>query len=249
MKGLLLFFIAFVFCINITGQKPDSFYYQALVRNTKGELVVSRQVSFRLSILAGNTSGVAVYIETQTAATDKTGLISLTIGNGSDKTGNFSTIDWNADKYFLKVETDPEGGDNYTETNTTQLLNVPFEAQKKSTKRPTEIVIEDEFLMTRKYVGEFLDYRHTGQENSDFPNIIWIKTSLDKTFGKLSAYGKTCDFTIGDHLYIRRIFYSPGDVSGSGYWIYQIENDASMYYRLSEFQYDKKVYVETLFAQ
>jgi hypothetical protein len=249
MKGLLLFFIAFVFCLSGTGQKPDSFYYQALVRNTTGELVVSKQVSFRLSILAGNTSGVAVYIESQTASTDRDGLVSLTVGNGSDKTGNFSTIDWNSDKYFLKVETDPEDGVNYTEVNTTQLLNVPFEAQKKSTKRPTEIVIEDEFLMTRKYVGEFLDFRHTGQENSDFPNIIWIKTSLDKTFGKLSAYGKTCDFTVGDHLYIRRIFYSPGDVSGSGYWIYQIENDSSIYYRLSEFQYDKKVYVETLFAQ
>jgi len=38
-------------------------------------------------------------------------------------------------------------------------------------------------------------------------------------------------------------------VSGSGYWIYQIENDSSTYYRLSEFQYDKKVYIETLFRQ
>jgi len=249
MKGLLLFFVAFVFCLNGNGQKPESFYYQALVRNGSGELVVSKPLVFRISILAGSASGVGVYIETQNATTNRDGLITLIIGNGSDKTGNFNTIDWNTDKYFLKVETDPEGGDNYTEVNITQLLNVPFEAQKKSTKRPTEIVIEDEFLMTRKYVGEFVDYRHTGQENSDFPNIIWIKTSMDKTFGKLSAYGKTCDFTIGDHLYIRRIFYSPGDVSGSGYWIYQIENDSSIYYRLSEFQYDKKVYVETLFAQ
>ena len=96
--------------------------------------------------------------------------------------------------------------------STTQLLNIPFESQKKSAKRATEVVIEDEFLMTRKYVGEFLDYRHTGPETSDGPNIIWIKTSMDKTFGKLSAYGKNCDFTLGDNLYIRRIFYSPGDV-------------------------------------
>ena len=131
--------------------------------------------------------------------------------------------------------------------STTQLLNIPYESQKKSAKRATEVVIEDEFLLTRKYIGEFLDYRHTGPETSDGPNIIWIKTSMDKTFGKLSAYGKNCEFTIGDNLYLRRIFYSPGDVSG--YWIYQIENDSSVYYRLSEFQYDKKVYVETLFLQ
>jgi hypothetical protein len=249
MKGLLLFFIAFVFCLNGSGQRPESFYYQALVRNETGELVVSKPLSFRVSIIAGNASGVAVYIETQTATTNSDGLVTLTIGNGSDKTGSFISIDWNADKYFVRVETDPSGGTSFTQMSTLQLLNIPFEIQKKSAKRPTEIVIEDEFLITRKYVGDFLDYRHTGQDNSDFPNIIWIKTSMDKTFGKLSALGKNCDFTPGDHLYIRRIFYSPGDVSGSGYWIYQIENDSSTYYRLSEFQYDKKVYIETLFRQ
>ena len=247
MKGLLLFFVAFVFCLNGNAQKPESFYYQALIRNGTGELVASKPLSFRISILTGSASGVGVYIETQKATTNKDGLISLTIGNGSDKTGNFSTIDWNTDKYFLKVETDATGGTAYSEINTIQLLNIPFESQKKSARRASEIVIEDEFLLTRKYIGGFLDYRHTGPETSDGPNIIWIKTSMDKTFGKLSAYGKNCEFTIGDNLYLRRIFYSPGDVSG--YWIYQIENDSSVYYRLSEFQYDKKVYVETLFLQ
>jgi hypothetical protein len=247
MKGLFLFFVAFVFCLHGYGQKPESFYYQALVRNGTGELVVSKPLSFRISILAGSASGVGVYIETQKATTNKDGLITLTIGNGSDKTGNFSTIDWNTDKYFLKVETDATGGTAYSEMSTIQLLNIPFESQKKSAKRASEIVIEDEFLLTRKYIGQFIDYRHTGPETSDGPNIIWIKTSMDKTFGKLSAYGRNCEFTIGDNLYLRRIFYSPGDVSG--YWIYQIENDSSLYYRLSEFQYDKKVYVETLFLQ
>ena len=247
MKGLFLFFAAFVFCLHGYGQKPESFYYQALIRNGTGELVVSKPLSFRISILAGSASGVGVYIETQKATTNKDGLITLTIGNGSDKTGNLNTIDWNTDKYFLKIETDPTGGTAYTEMSTVQLLNIPYESQKKTAKRASEIVIEDEFLLTRKYIGEFLDYRHTGPETSDGPNIIWIKTSMDKTFGKLSAYGKNCEFTIGDNLYLRRIFYSPGDVSG--YWIYQIENDSSVYYRLSEFQYDKKVYVETLFLQ
>jgi len=239
--------MAFVFCLTVSGQKPESFYYQALIRNEKGELVVSRPVSFRISILAGSASGLVVYSETMSESTNRDGLVSLIIGTGTDKTGYLVSIDWSADKYFLKIEADPAGGNTYTEMSITQLLNVAFESQKKSTKRSTEVVIEDEFLMTRKFIGSFVTYRHTGPETSDGPNIIWIKTSMDKTFGKLSAYGKSCNFTVGDNLYIRRIFYSPGDVSG--YWIYQIENDSSLYYRLSEFQYDKKVYVETLFLQ
>ena len=181
MKGLLLFFVAFVFCLHGNGQKPESFYYQALVRNGTGELVVSKPLSFRISILAGSASGVGVYIETQRATTNKEGLITLTIGNGSDKTGNFSTIVWNSDKYFMIVETDATGGTDYTEMSTIQLLNIPFESQKKSAKRASEIVIEDEFLLTRKYIGEFLDYRHTGPETSDGPNIIWIKTVREIT--------------------------------------------------------------------
>jgi hypothetical protein len=247
MKGLLIFFIAFVFCLAGSGQNPESFNYEALVRDEAGKLVVSKQVSFRLSVLVGNPSGVVVYSETQSAVTNKDGLISLNIGTGADKTGNIAAIDWNADIYFLKVEADPAGGTAYSYMSTTQLLNIPFEVEKKSSKRSSEEVIEDQFVVTRKYAGEYIDYRHTGPGTSEGPNIIWIKTSLDKSLGKLSAYGKTCQFTPGDKLYIRRIFYSPGDVTG--YWVYQIENNSSVFYRLSEFQYDKKVYVETLFSK
>jgi hypothetical protein len=247
MKGLLIFLIVFVFYVRASGQKPESFDYQAQVRNATGELVLSKTVSLKLSIVAGNPSGFVVYSETQTTTTNQDGLISIKIGTGKNKTGSLSTIDWNDEKYFLKVETDPEGGNSYRAMDASQLISVPYESQKTSSKRTSEIIIEDEFLVTRKYVGEYLDYRHTGPSTSDGPNIIWIKTSLDKTFGKLSAYGKSCDFKRGDKLYLRRIFYSPGDISG--YWVYHIENDSSVYYRLSEFQYDKKVFVESLFSQ
>lgn len=245
MKGVLFYLTVFVFCSLGYGQRPDSFYYQTVVRDRTGQLVVSKTLTLKLSILAGSPTGLVVYSEKQTDTTNKEGLISLVVGEGSDKTRTFTTIDWNADKYFLKVEVDTAGGSDFAMLGTTQVLNVPFETLKKSEKRSTEVVLEDEFLVTRKYVGQYVDFRHTGPENSAGPNIIWIKTTLDKNFGKLSAYGRTCDFKAGDKLYLRRIYYSPGDVTG--YWIYQIENDSSVFYRLSEFQYDKKVYVETMF--
>ncbi len=247
MKGLLPFFVAFIFCFEGSGQNPESFNYQALVRNDAGKLVVSRPVSFKLSILSGNSSGVVVYSETQTVTTNSDGLVSLMIGDGADRLGNLTAIDWNSDTYFLKVEADPAGGTAYTEMSNTQLLNIPSESQKRNMNRSSETVIEDEFFLTRKYVGEYIDFRHTGPDNNNGPNIIWIKTSMDKSYGKLSAYGKNCEFSPGDKLYIRRIFYSPGGVTG--YWVYQIENNSSKFYRLSEFQFDKKVYVETLFSR
>jgi hypothetical protein len=115
-----------------------------------------------------------------------------------------------------------------------------------STAKKTSSILEaDEILITRKYIGNFIEYRHTGPDTFDGPNIIWIKTTLDNTYGKISAYGKKCDFSAGDRIYLKRSYYTPGTVSG--YWIYQVENDSSVYYRASDYQYDKKVLIQSWF--
>lgn len=245
MKRLIIFLIAFVFCVRGSSQNPESFNYQAIVHDFAGEAVITKPVSVKFSILSGSTSGTVVYSENHIATTSQSGLISLSIGKGTDKTGNFIAINWNSESYFLKVEIDPAGGTSYTEISITQLLNVPYELQKKPSKKSDDLLEEDELLITRKYIGNFLDYRHTGPDTYSGSNLIWIKTSMDKTLGKISAYGKTCRFSVGDRLYLRKLYYSQGNVSG--YWIYQIENDSSIFYRVSEYQYDQKVSVETMF--
>lgn len=245
MKGLLLSFIALVFCIKLTGQELDSFNYQAVVRDATGKTLVTKGVSFRCSILSGSTSGTVIYCENHKVITNPSGLISVAIGKGTEKTGNFRTIDWNAESYFLRIEIDTAGGTDFIEISTTQLLNITYESLSKTSDQLASLLKEDEFLVTRKFIGNFVDYRHTGPDNYSGYNIIWIKTTMDRTYGKISAYGKTCDFSNGDNLYLRRMYFSHGDVSG--YWLYQIENDSSLYYRVSEFQYDKKVLTEKWF--
>jgi hypothetical protein len=107
-----------------------------------------------------------------------------------------------------------------------------------------EVLGEDELFITRKYVGSYLDYRHTGSEDFAGPNIIWIKTSLDSIYGKIAAHGKKCDFTAGDRLYLKRVYSTPGVM---GYWTYQIENDSSLFYEVMKFQSDKNYFIEELF--
>jgi hypothetical protein len=128
---------------------------------------------------------------------------------------------------------------------TTQLLIVTEVFRPKKSKGTSALVVEDELFIVRKYVGSFLDYRQTGKESYGGPNLIWIKTSLEKIYGKISAYAKNCEFSVGDNLYVKRMLYTPGGISG--YWIYQIENDSSVYYRVTDFQNDKKVFTETWF--
>jgi hypothetical protein len=107
-----------------------------------------------------------------------------------------------------------------------------------------EVLGEDELFITRKYLGNYLEYRHTGSEDFAGPNIIWIKTSLDSIYGKIAAYGKKCDFSVGDRLYLKRVYSTPGVM---GYWTYQIENDSSLYYEVLKFQSDKDYLIEELF--
>jgi len=112
-------------------------------------------------------------------------------------------------------------------------------------KRSNVQVEEDQLLITRRYVGDYIEYRNTDPDDFTGYNLIWIRTSQDSTYGKISAFGKECQFTSGDRLFLRRTYLSPGGISG--YWIYRIENDSEVNYKLTEFQHDRKVPVQNWF--
>jgi hypothetical protein len=113
-----------------------------------------------------------------------------------------------------------------------------------TSKQPS--VKEDSLMVTRKYVGNFVDHRQHVPEKFGEPYLLWIKTTMDSTYGKISAYGERCDFKKGDRLYIKRIQLSPGPLST--YWEYQIESDDNQTsYKLSEFQHDRKNLISSWF--
>jgi len=245
MKRLLTILFIYSICLPAMSQEPGSISYQTTVRNFKGQIVSEKAISVQLSILKGNISGEAVFSEIQKTITSQMGMITLTIGNGHDQTGDFKSIEWSEDSYYLKAGIDTTGGNVFTEIGVTQLVVIPVDLPQEAEEETSSLIEDDELLIIRKYVGTYIDYRHTGTKEYAGPNLIWIKTTMEKTYGKISAYGKTCKFSAGDNLYIRRILFSPGEISG--HWIYQIENDSSAFYRVTELQHDKKVFIETWF--
>jgi hypothetical protein len=111
---------------SIFAQAPQKMSYQAVIRNTSGALVTSTSVGMKISILQGTASGNVAYSETQIASTNANGLVSLEIGSGTVVLGTFASINWAAGPYFIKTETDPAGGTNYSITGTNQLMSVPY---------------------------------------------------------------------------------------------------------------------------
>jgi len=106
------------------------------------------------------------------------------------------------------------------------------------------IVKEDELISRRKYIGEFIDYRHTGPEILGGTHLIWIKTTLYNSFGKIAAYGRNCDFTPGEKIYLKRLYSTPG---ANGNWEYQVENDSMDFYLVSDFRYENNALVQASF--
>ena len=128
MKKLYTLMVIIAMAINVFAQSPQKMSYQCVVRNASGTLVTNQMVGIKISILQGSASGTAVYTETLTPTTNTNGLVSIEIGGGT----GFDAINWSAGPYFLKTETDPAGGTNYTITGTSQLLSVPYALYAKS---------------------------------------------------------------------------------------------------------------------
>ena len=119
-----------------SAQAPEKMSYQAIIRNSSSQLVKSQAVGMQISILQGTVNGTVVYVETQTATTNANGLISIEIGTGNT-TDDFSTIDWANGPYFIKIETDPNGGTEYTIVGTSQLVSVPYALYAKTSGSST----------------------------------------------------------------------------------------------------------------
>jgi len=143
MKKILTFLSVLIVTTSILlpkqtrAQSPEKMSYQAVIRNNSDQLVINQSVGMQISILQGSTSGTAMYVETLTPTTNANGLVSIEIGGGTAVSGNFSTIDWANGPYFIKTETDPAGGTNYTITGISQLLSVPYAFHSKTAESVT----------------------------------------------------------------------------------------------------------------
>jgi hypothetical protein len=125
MKKIILFLAAVFFTAATFAQAPQLMSYQAVIRNSSGNIIPNTQVGMQIKILQGST---AVYTETQTTNTNANGLVSIQIGNGTVVSGTISGITWGVGgPYYIETGTDPTGGTNYTAiAGTSQLLSVPY---------------------------------------------------------------------------------------------------------------------------
>jgi len=133
----LIFFCLFITGITCYSQSPNLISYQTVIRNGNNELVSNTTIGVRISILGGPEANVLVYQEEHTVKTNINGLAYLTIGNGKILNGLITSIDWSKGPYFIKSETDPTGGKNYTIVVLSQMLSVPYAIYSSTAEKLT----------------------------------------------------------------------------------------------------------------
>lgn len=129
MKRIFSFIVAISIATTIMGQVPESFKYQSVLRNSRGDVRANTATTIMIDILQGSSTGTTVFSETHHVTTDNFGLINLEIGRGESRVGSMSSIDWRLGSYFIKTTVDD------IEMGTSQLLSVPYALHAKTAEQ------------------------------------------------------------------------------------------------------------------
>ena len=133
MKFIYVFLFVLFFTIPINSQSPQLFNYQSVIRNSSGGVVGNERVALNISIVEGNVYGSIVYSEVFNVITNQFGLVNVKIGGGSVVAGDFSNINWGGSDFFINIAVDLEGGENFQDVGTTQLVSVPYALYAETT--------------------------------------------------------------------------------------------------------------------
>lgn len=126
MRQYLLFGALFVLTLPLFGQSPQKFNFQAVARDVSGQPYANVNLGVRISLVRDAVSGQIDYAERHVVTTSPLGVFDLEIGGGVPVSGAITDADWANYPYYLKIDIDPNGGTNYVNLGTSQLLSVPY---------------------------------------------------------------------------------------------------------------------------
>ena len=164
--GFALFMTAFLYA-----QSPKKMSYQAILRNADYSIISNQDVTVQVSVLKGEENEDAVYQEIHHVKTGPSGLITLQIGMGKSNSGTFSEIDWSKGPFFIKTETDPNGGEDYLISSTTELMSVPYAMYAEYAKNAKSAYESWLSIGHKGSEADFIEYLRSGSYEKGGNNL------------------------------------------------------------------------------
>lgn len=140
---LLFTFISFFHTQHTYAQSPDLISYQAVVRDTNGDVVTNTTIGLKLEINRDSSSGTLLFSESHTPTTTDEGLINIDIGGGTAISGSVSSIEWGRGPYYITLYVDFNGGTNYTFMGSSKLSSVPYALYAPDRTMPGDGLVDD----------------------------------------------------------------------------------------------------------
>lgn len=113
--------------LSFTRNSGKGFSYQAVARNSDGQVKAKELVDIQFTLLPGPQAVTPAWQETHSVMTNEFGLFSLVIGKGAKSGGSaatFGDVDFSSAEFWLKVEIKDKGA--WQPISETQLLSVPY---------------------------------------------------------------------------------------------------------------------------
>ena len=124
----LIFLIGFIIVVlqQLSGQVPQKFSYQAVLRNADGTVIANQTVSIKITLHEKESTGTVVYTEEHSVVINNgQGIVSIFIGGGAVLSGTFATIPW-SESIFMQVDVKKADQITYQTIGTSQILSVPY---------------------------------------------------------------------------------------------------------------------------
>lgn len=120
MNKLPIIVLTCLFCQSIFAQAPYQMPYQAVVRNSSGQIIANSNVVMRFSITDAANNGSTLWQETQSITTNTQGAVSVILGS----INSLQVVNWFGGPRFMKVELNDSN--TFIDLGTQQLGSVPY---------------------------------------------------------------------------------------------------------------------------
>ncbi len=119
---LCLFFVQFGYSQAV----PQGMKYQAVARDHAGEVLGNEKISLKISLYTTTDRSATTYIETHLVTTNQLGLFTLTIGNGTIESGEFSEVPWSTSDIWMEIAIKGREDRDFNIISASKMLSVPY---------------------------------------------------------------------------------------------------------------------------